>query len=366
MKTVKIHSERSKQAHYQKGRGAQIDVHNKFERHTHEPFLDDLEHEWEDLLNKQRETQYIEVFPKSLVNKVDSPDIPIGFSINPYQGCEHGCVYCYARNTHEYWGYNIGLDFETRILFKKNAAQLLEKKLRSKNWKASPIMLAGNTDCYQPVEHRLKITRELLKVFVKYKHPLTIVTKNSLVLRDLDLLRKLNDLNLVRIAVSITSLNEDIKNALEPKTASSAARFRTVEALSKVGIPVNVLMAPIIPSLTSQEIIPLVKKAGEAGANAVSPIVLRLNGQLIKVFENWVRSNFPDRAEKILKHIRDAHGGKHNDSRFGMRMRGEGKYVDHIHATVTMANKRYVNKRELPPLSTEHFTKHPESQLSLF
>src|SRR5699024_1330149 len=221
--------------HY-RGRGAQKRISNRFDKNQHE-LLDEFlnycmkeEEEWD-----RDKTQYLEVFPKSLVNKVTSPDVGMEFSANPYQGCEHGCVYCYARNSHEYWGYGAGLDFERNILFKKNAPELLEKKITSKNWQGETIVFSGNTDCYQPLERKLKITRKCLEVLWKWKHPVGIITKNSLVLRDIDILKDMAKLNLVKVNISITSLSEDTRRLLEPRTAAIKQRLKTVEQLSENG-----------------------------------------------------------------------------------------------------------------------------------
>ena len=346
---------------YRKGRGAQSDIHNPFEKNRYVDWEIDLPKD-----QSERKTQYIEVFPKSIVNKVESPDVPSDYSINPYQGCEHGCIYCYARNSHTFWGYNMGLDFESRILYKSNAPELLEKKLQSKNWVANPIMLSGNTDPYQPLEYKLKITRKLLEVFLEYKHPVSIITKNSMILRDLDILKELNKHRLVSVAVSITTLNEKLRQVLEPKTASGHARIRTVKALAANHIPVSVMMAPIIPSLNSQEIIPLVKAAAEAGARNVQPIIARLNGQLLDIFEDWAYLNFPERAKKILKQIAEAHGGQANDSRFGKRMRGEGQFVEHIHQQFKLARRLYLKPHEKFEHNCSSFTGQSSHQLSLF
>ena len=350
-----------KNADYEKGRGAQINPSNPFESSVYE-------HWYEDgiLPDQISKTKYIEVEPKTIVNKVESPDVPFKYSMNPYQGCEHGCVYCYARNSHAYWAYSIGADFESRIMVKRNAVELLEKKLSSSRWQASPIMLSGNTDCYQPAEHRYRITRELLKVFLKYKHPVGIITKNSMILRDLDILKSLNKLNLVRVAVSITSLDERLRQMLEPKTASANARIRTVKTLSDHGIPVSVMMAPIIPSLNSQEILEMCRRCAEAGARDINPIILRLNGQLKELFEDWLRKNYPLRANKILKHQAEAHGGQHNDNRFGKRMRGEGEFVEQIHHLFKLGKKRYFKSQKYEAMSTEHHIKKVKEQLSLF
>ena len=204
-------------------------------------------------------TNYIPIFPKTIVNKVTSPDVGMKYSLNPYQGCEHGCIYCYARNTHEYWGYGAGLDFEQIILVKKEAPNLLEEKLKSKNWQAETIVLSGNTDCYQPAEKKFGITRECLKVFLNYRHPVGIITKNALVLRDLDILKELAKDHLIAVNVSITSLSEDTRRILEPRTASIKKRLETIRLLADNGIPVNAMLAPIIPGINSHEIMDMAK-----------------------------------------------------------------------------------------------------------
>jgi len=237
-----------------KGRGAQRNVHNRFFEQIHETRDDFLEFcRKEGEVADSNKTLYLETFPKTIVNKVTSPDVGMQYSMNPYQGCEHGCIYCYARNTHEYWGFSAGLDFERRILVKKNAPQLLEAKLKSKNWKAYPIVMSGNTDCYQPAEKKFEITRQCLEVFLKYKHPVAIISKNALVLRDLDIIKELAKDNLIRMNVSITSLSEKTRRILEPRTATIKKRLEVIKTLSDNGIPVNAMLAPIIPSINSHE-----------------------------------------------------------------------------------------------------------------
>ncbi|MGA8852886.1 MAG: PA0069 family radical SAM protein, partial [Christiangramia sp.] len=262
-----------------KGRGAQLNVSNRFDEHSHETrddFLNYCASEGDEPENNR--TTIIETFPKTIVNKVTSPDVGMDFSLNPYQGCEHGCIYCYARNSHEYWGYSAGKDFEQKILVKRNAVELLEKKLKSKSWEAKPIVLSGNTDCYQPIEKKLKITRSLLQTFLKYRHPVGMITKNALIQRDMDILKELAQENLVHVNISITSLKEETRRILEPRTASIKKRLETVEKLSAANIPVSVMMAPIIPSINSHEIMPLVKEIAERGALGVGYTIVRLNG----------------------------------------------------------------------------------------
>ena len=286
--------------------------------------------------------------------------------MNPYQGCEHGCIYCYARNTHEYWGYSAGLDFERKILYKKNAAELLEQKLKSKNWKAQNIMLSGNTDCYQPIEKKLELTRSILKVFLKYKHPVSVITKNTLILRDLDILIELATLNLLHVSISITSLQEKTRRILEPRTASIHKRLKIVEILSKNNVPVNVMMAPIIPAINSHEIFDLVKKVSELGAKSAAYTIVRLNGAIGEIFTDWVRKTLPDRADKILNQIADCHGGQLNDSRFGTRMRGEGKIAEQVNIQFRLAKKMFLSSTSLPPLDYSLYAKNKNPQLRLF
>ncbi len=346
---------------YLKGRGAQINPPNPYDKlvYDSDPTIGLDEDE-------QLKTEYIEVFPKSMLNKVDSPDIPLDFSLNPYQGCEHGCIYCYARNTHPFWGYSAGTDFETKILVKKNAAQLLEDKIKHPNWKAAPIMLSGNTDCYQPIERKLQITRSILEVLWKYKHPVGIITKNSLILRDLDILKKMSDLDLVHVSISITSLDEDLRRVLEPRTASVQSRLFTVQKLSEMGIPVNVMFAPIIPGLNDHEVFKVAEWTARLGARSMGYTMVRLNGDVAVIFEDWLRKNFPDRADKVLNKIKSCHGGQVEDHRFGTRMRGEGNIAEIIRSTVQLARRKFFEGRETPPynLSLHEQLKNP--QLSLF
>lgn len=352
---------------YIKGRGAQQQVKNRFDLHSHElrdDFLNFCTIEGEEAASSR--TSFIETFPKTIVNQVKSPDVGLEYSLNPYQGCEHGCVYCYARNSHEYWGYGAGLDFEQKILVKRNAVQLLEKKLRNKNWQAAPIVLSGNTDCYQPIEKKLGITRELLQVFLKYRHPVGIITKNALIQRDLDILQELAKDNLVRVNLSITSLDEGVRRLLEPRTASIKKRLETIEKLNERGVPVNVMMAPIIPSINSHEILPLVKEVAERGACGVGYTMVRLNGAIGGIFSDWIRKAMPDRADKVLNQIADCHNGMLNDSRFGTRMKGDGNIAEQVAQQFTIARKKYLKGRERPVLNRDLHDEYKEGQLKLF
>jgi len=350
-----------------KGRGAQRNVHNRFFEHQHEVRDDYLNYcELEGEIADNNKTKYIDVFPKSFVNKVNSPDVGMWYSANPYQGCEHGCVYCYARNSHEYWGYGAGLDFERNILIKKNAPQLLEQKLQSKSWNPVPIVFSGNTDCYQPIERKLEITRRCLQIMLDWKHPVGIITKNALVLRDLDILKELAKMNLVCINISITSLSEDTRKLLEPRTTSIKNRLKAVEILTTNGVPVRVMMAPIVPSLNSHEILPLLKKVADLGALDAAHTIVRLNGQIATIFEDWANKNIPNRAKKVLHQIAECHGGTLNDSRFGTRMRGEGIVAKQINDTFKLGKRKFFKGRSMPILDVSQFRDPANSQLKLF
>lgn len=350
-----------------KGRGAQLNVSNKFEAQQHEfrdDFLNYCASEGDEVENNK--TVLIDTFPKTIVNKVTSPDVGMEFSLNPYQGCEHGCVYCYARNSHEYWGYSSGLDFERKILVKRNAVELLEKKLCSKKWEAKPIILSGNTDCYQPIEKKLRITRQLLETFLKYKHPVGIITKNALVQRDMDILRELAADNLVKVTLSVTSLSEDTRRILEPRTASIKKRLETIEKLSGANIPVSVMMAPIIPAINSHEIMPLVKEISQRGALSVGYTIVRLNGAIAEIFTNWIKQTMPDRADKVLRQIESLHGGSLNDSRFGTRMKGEGEFASQVAQQFKLARNKFLKDRERTNLNCKLHESFKDGQMKLF
>ena len=350
-----------------KGRGAQLNAPNRFFELHHEmrdDFLEFCQKEGENHDNNK--THYLEVFPKTIVNKVTSPDVGMQYSMNPYQGCEHGCVYCYARNTHEFWGYSAGLDFERRILVKKDAPKLLEQHLKKKNWKAQTIVMSGNTDCYQPAEQKFRITRQCLEIFLKYKHPVGIITKNSRILEDLDLLKALAEDHLIAGNISITSLSENTRRLLEPRTATTKKRLETVKALTEHGIPVNVMIAPIIPSINSHEILPLAKAASEHGAVSIGHTIVRLNGAIGEIFTDLIKKTMPDRAEKVLHQIENCHGGTLNDSRYGTRMRGEGKIAEQLNDLVKLARQKYFKGKPMPKLNTHLHEKHKNGQLKLF
>jgi DNA repair photolyase len=327
---------------YFRGRGAQVNVHNRFLQQAY--VQEHMEVIDEELLNREGRTQYYYDSPKKIVNKVASPDVGPALSMNPYQGCEHGCIYCYARNSHEYWGFSAGLDFERKIIIKKNAAELLEKHFRNKNWVVEPIMLSGNTDCYQPVERQMKITRSMLEVLLRYRHPVGIITKNQLIIRDLDLLTELAKRKLVHVMVSITSLREELRQKMEPRTATAMNRLKVVKELSSAGVPVGVMTAPIVPGLNSDEIPALIEAAADHGARTAGYTIVRLNGAIAQIFVDWIRTNFSDAADKVLNQIKECHGGNLNDSNYGRRMSGEGNIAKAIRMLHLHSVKRFMKK----------------------
>jgi DNA repair photolyase len=338
---------------YIKGRGSQINTANRFNKNSYvQEHIEGLDEPWE---TGEATTQIFYDYPKQIVNKIESPDTYGEYSMNPYQGCEHGCIYCYARNTHEYWGFSAGLDFERKIMAKPDAAKLLEATFQKPSWKSAAIMLSGNTDCYQPIERKLKITRGLLEVLLKYRNPVGMITKNSLILRDLDLLKELARLRLVHVMVSITSLKEDLRRVLEPRTASWQNRLKVLETLSKNGISCGVMTAPIIPALNSEEIPALIKAAADHGAVNSGYTIVRLNGAVEHIFKDWLEKNFPDRAHKVWEQIKECHGGKVSDHRFGKRMRGEGNIAEMIKRLHQVSVAKYMHDRKSVSFDYEAF-----------
>jgi len=310
------------------------------------------------------DTKYIYENPKKILSKNDSPDVPFTFSINPYQGCEHGCVYCYARNSHTYWGLGAGLDFESRIIVKRNAPELLEKTFLSKAWKPQTIALSGNTDCYQPSERKFEITRRILQICLKYGNPIGIITKNALLLRDLDILTPMAKEQLVKVFFTITTLDEELRRKMEPRTSTSITKLKVIEKLAGQNIPVGVMMGPIIPGLNDHEIENILSSAAKAGASEASYTMIRLNGQLNLLFENWLERHFPERKEKILNKVKSLHAGKLNDSNWSRRMRGEGKLADMVSKLFKLHRSRYFNNNSLVELRTDRFRRN--GNLSLF
>lgn len=310
-------------------------------------------------------TRFLEEYGKTLVNKVTSPDVGMEYSMNPYQGCEHGCAYCYARNTHEYWGLSAGLDFEQTILVKKNAPDLLRKFLNRPAWECRPLSLSGNTDCYQPAEEKFRITRQLLTICHEYHQPVTIITKNARILDDIDLLADLASRNLTGVMFSITSLQNNLQRLLEPRTSVPARRLQAMETLSKRGVPCGVMMGPVIPGLNDTEMKNIYQAATQAGAVFASYTFVRLNGAVQLIFREWLRQHFPDRQDKVWNLIASGHGGTVNDSRFGTRMKGEGPVAGIIHQQFKKLCLRYGLNKSRPVLDCTKFVR-PGTQLSLF
>ncbi len=347
-----------------RGRGTTDNPQNRFEKiKVHfDPTDDHLEYETE---FPKPSTQFFHDHARSIISYNDSPDIGMSASLNAYRGCEHGCSYCYARQTHEYLGFGSGIDFETKIMVKLDAPNLLRKELSKKSWQPQPLMMSGVTDIYQPAERKFKLTRALLQVLLDFRNPAGLITKNALVLRDLDILKEMASLNLVRVALSITSLDNNLQRILEPRTSVPAMRFRAVEQLAKAGVPVGVMTAPIIPGLNDHEIPALVQAASDAGANWVGYTMLHLPYSVKEVFQDWVERHFPDSANKILGRIRDMRGGKLNDPRFGSRMRGEGEYAEQVRQLHRLACRKAGFAKAHHKLSIEHF-RIPRDQEFLF
>ena len=342
---------------FKKGQGAQRNEINRFDRYTFEPEEEDFQ---------KTKTVFTEVFPKTIVNEVKSPDLMMEYSLNPYQGCEHGCSYCFARPTHEFWGYSAGTDFERKIMVKKNAPELLEKFFQKRNYVPKTITLSGNTDCYQPAEREFEITRKLLKLCLDYRHPVSILTKNALVLRDLDILKPLSEQNLVSVSFSIPTVNEEIRRKMEPRTSSVKNKLKAIEILTEHKIAVGVMVAPVIPGLTSDESLKILKTVSEAGAQKFGYVLIRLNDTVQPVFVNWINAHFPERAEKVLNLIRSMRGGKLGDKRFHERYKVEGNIAEMIHDTFALGKRKFFANKEVTPLSTENFTGSKDQQLKLF
>ncbi|WP_108124675.1 PA0069 family radical SAM protein [Saccharospirillum mangrovi] len=303
---------------------------------------------------------------RTIISTNQSPDIPFDQSINPYRGCEHGCIYCFARPTHAYWDFSPGLDFETRLIAKVGAADRLREALDKPRYHCKPIALGMNTDAYQPLEKQRRITRELLEVLRDYRHPLSLITKGGLILRDLDLLAELAADGLCHVNVSLTTLDNDLKRRLEPRAASPATRLKVIRELTAAGVPTGVLVAPVIPFINDAELEALVDAAADAGAIQARWILLRLPLEIAGLFEDWLQRHFPDRAEHVMARIRDLRGGKVYDSQFGRRMRGQGVYADLISQRFKRAcRQRGLNEKSWPPLRTDLFRRWGGGQLDL-
>jgi DNA repair photolyase len=306
---------------------------------------------------------------RTVITTNDSPDVGFDQSINPYRGCAHGCVYCFARPTHAYLDLSPGLDFETKLFYKADAADLLEKELSKRGYVCKPIALGINTDGYQPLEKKLEVTRSILKVLARTRHPVTIVTKSALVIRDLDLLADLARDGLVSVMLSITSLDNDIKRSLEPRAASPQARLRVIEALARAGVPAGVLVAPVIPAITDHEMEDILAAAKDAGASSAGYVLLRLPYEVKDLFREWLAEHYPDRAKHVMSLINQARGGKDYDAQFGVRMRGTGAYAELLRTRFRLAKRKLGldDAENRHQLSTALFTPPPlnKSQLTL-
>jgi DNA repair photolyase len=304
---------------------------------------------------------------KSVITTNDSPDVGFDRSINPYRGCAHGCVYCFARPTHAYLDLSPGRDFETKLFYKDNAVGLLEAELSKRGYVCKPIALGINTDGYQPLEKKLEVTRSILRVLARTRHPVTIVTKSALVVRDLDLLADLARDGLVSVMLSITSLQNEIKRTLEPRAASPQARLRVIEALAKAGVPTGVLVAPVIPAVTDHEMEDIMSSAKEAGASSAGYVLLRLPHEVRILFREWLAEHYPDRAKHVMSLINQARGGKDYDSQFGVRMRGSGAYADLLRTRFDLAKRRLGldDAENRHALSTALFTPPPANAAQL-
>jgi DNA repair photolyase len=347
------------------GRGASWSPANRFEKlHIDLRDIDVADPGPDNDEPPRRETLFLRDASKSIISRNQSPDIGFETSLNPYRGCEHGCIYCYARPTHEYLGFSAGLDFESRIMVKENAAELLREELSSPRWRPQVLMMSGVTDPYQPVERKLRITRRCLEVLARFRNPVAMITKNRLITRDIDILRELAAHHAVVINISVTSLDVNLQRVLEPRTSSPAARLETVAQLRAAGIPVGVLVAPIIPGLNDHEIPKILQACAAAGAQFAGYTVVRLPWAIAPMFEHWLEEHFPDRKEKVLSRIRSMRGGERlNDSRFGARMKGEGIFAEQVRSLFEVACRR-ANLGERPRLSTDAF-RRPVGQMEL-
>lgn len=344
------------------GRGAGENPPNRYERLHREEDAAALD---EDEL-RQVPTEFIADHTGSILSENDSPDVPFRYSINPYRGCEHGCVYCYARPTHEYLGYSAGLDFETKILVKEEAPELLAEAFDRPTWEPEAVALSGNTDPYQPGERRFELTRRLLQVFLDYQNPVTIITKNYLVTRDLDILEKLAAKNLVRVTLSVTSLQPKVIGSMEPRTSRPARRLKAVERLADHGVPVGVNVAPVVPGLTDEELPAILKAAAERGATRAGYVLLRLPGPVESLFIDWLEREFPGRKDKVLNRLRQMRDGKLSDHRFGHRMKGQGTFAETIQFLFDLQCRRHGLNDHSTELDTSRFRRPPKGQLHLF
>jgi DNA repair photolyase len=332
------------------GRGAAANPANRFEAMHLE-----RDEDWDPSADPAPRTQFFRDATSTVIAYNDSPDVGFSASVNPYRGCEHGCIYCYARPTHEYLGMSAGLDFESRIMVKENAPELLRKELASSKWKPQVVAFSGVTDCYQPVERKLKLTRRCLEVMAEFRNPVAIITKNHLVTRDVDVLRRLAEHHAAAVFVSVTSLDAALTPRLEPRTSLPEYRLEAIATLSEAGVPVGVLVAPVIPALNEHEIPAIIEAAVKAGASYAGYVPLRLPHGVAALFEDWLVRHFPDRKDKVLNRLRAIRGGRLNDPNFGSRMRGEGVFADQIAALFEVSARKWDVLDRRPQLSAAAF-----------
>ena len=344
-----------------RGRGSASNPKNRFETIERISELADDNDEISSPL-----TQFFNDTSKSIIAYNDSPDVGFDASVNAYRGCEHGCVYCYARPTHEYLGFSSGLDFETKIMVKEDAPELLRKELSSPKWQPQVLAMSGVTDCYQPVEKKRRLTRRCLEVLLEFRNPVVIVTKNYLVTRDIDIFCELARYQCVGVTISLTTLDPKLCSVMEPRASSPARRLAAITALAEAGIPVGYLQAPMIPGLTDSEAPAIARAAAEAGATFAGYVALRLPFAVKSLFEEWLEQHFPDRKEKVLNRIRSMRGGKLNDPNFKSRMRGEGIFAEQMAELFQLACKKAGINKRWPELATKHFLRPSGSQLDLF
>jgi len=348
------------------GRGSSIKPRNRF---LSTEYVDDFEHFEgdEDFLAELANcrTEYFPDSSKSIVSENDSPDLAFRYSMNPYRGCAHGCAYCYARPTHEYLGLNAGIDFESKIFVKEQAPRLLREYLCRPGYRPDVIQISGVTDSYQPIERRYRLTRGCLEVALEARQPISIVTKNALIVRDLHLFREMAARNLILIFLSVTSLKQELTRVLEPRTSAPAARLKAIETLSSAGIPVGMMMAPVIPGLNDSEIPAILEAGSKAGAIRAQYTLLRLPLTVRPVFEAWLRQHAPESEEKVLNGIRSTRGGKLNDANFGSRMRGQGLRAEQVARTFEVFRRKFALDRDLPTLDPNNFRK-PNGERLLF
>jgi DNA repair photolyase len=346
-----------------RGRGACRNLPNRFETISYVPDPDYADPEGESVNPR---TVFLRDTTRSIVTFNDSPDVGFDVSVNPYRGCEHGCAYCYARPYHEYLGFSAGLDFETKILVKERAPELLRTKLGSRSWTPRPVALSGVTDPYQPVERRLFVTRGCIRTLADFRNPVTIVTKNHLITRDIDILSELARVDAACVMISFSTLNTELARILEPRTSTPSRRLEAVESLAKAGIPTGVFVAPVIPGLTDHEVPSIVENAARAGAGFAACHLVRLPHGVKTVFAEWLDAHLPDRKNKVLNRIRETRGGRLDDTRYCTRTRGEGEFADQIMKLFDVACRRAGIGCEGPDLSTAAFRRPPKGQLSFF